>query len=159
MAERQADRARPDLLCQQAVAALVSDADREVSPDFRRMLREHDAAPSLFGPSELTTVARTPLEADIARNIELGEGIASTDAICDALRRRGEGYAREQKCRLVACRHPYATVASESVKKACNDSAPVAATLILTGQSAPKANKRVRLSEDLLAQRTSGAGQ
>lgn len=158
MAEREADRARPDLLRQQAVAALVSDADREISPDFRRRLRAHDAAPGLFSASELAAVARTGLEVEIARSIGLGQGIGPKDAIRDALCRRGEGYAREQKCQLVADRHPCATVASESVKTACNDGASVAATLILSGQPAPKANPRVQLSENLLAQHTSGAG-
>ncbi len=42
MAEREADRGHPERLRQQAVAALLSDAEREISPEFRRRLREHD---------------------------------------------------------------------------------------------------------------------
>jgi hypothetical protein len=72
MAEREADRAHPDRLFAQAVEALVSDAGREVSPDFRRRLREHDAAPSLFGANDLAAVARTGVEAEIARSIDGG---------------------------------------------------------------------------------------
>jgi hypothetical protein len=53
MPEREADRAHPDRLLAQAVDALVSDAGREISPDFRRQLRKHDAAPSLFGAKDL----------------------------------------------------------------------------------------------------------
>lgn len=158
MAERRADRARPDLLRQQAVAALVSDADREISPEFRQRLRRHDSAPRLFDAGELVAAARTGLEADIAQCIGHNQGINSTDAICDALRRRGERYAREQKCQLVVDRHPDATDASKSVEKACNDGAPAAASLILSGQSAPKTGNRVRLSENLLVQPTGGAG-
>jgi len=158
MAEREADRAHPDRLRRQAVAALMSDAGREISPEFRRRLREHDAAPSLFGANDLAAAARTGLEAEVARNIDVGHGVDSTDAVCDALRRRGEGYAREQKCQLVADRQPYATIASESVKNACDDGALVAATLILAGQSAPKTNSRVRLTENLLVRPSSGAG-
>jgi hypothetical protein len=159
MAEREADRAHRDRLRRQAVAALVSDAGREISPEFRRRLREHDAAPSLFGANDLAAAARTGLEDEIARNIDFGHSVDSTDAVCDALRRRSEGYAREQKCQLVADRHPNATIASESVKKACNDGALIAATLILAGQSAPKTNSRIRLTENLLVQPNSGAGR
>ncbi len=158
MTEREADRARPDLLCQQAMAAFVAAANREISPEFRRRLNEHDAAPSLPGVSDLGGVARTGLEVEIARIIEPSKGIKSTDAICEALRHRANGYTQEQKCQLIADRHPYATAASESFKKACNDSAPVAATLVLAGQPAPKANNRVQLSENLLAQSTRGVG-
>src|SRR5712671_6161965 len=77
MAEREADRAHPERLLQQAVVAFVSDADREISPEFRRRLREHDSAPSLFGVSDLAESARTRLEADIARGIEAGQGVDS----------------------------------------------------------------------------------
>ena len=157
MAEREADRAHPDRLLAQAVEALVSDAGREISPDFRRRLREHDAAPSLFGAKDLAAVARTGLEAEIARSIDGGHGMRSTDAVRNALCRRGEGYAREQKCRLVADRHPDATIASESVKKAFDAGALVAAAMILAGQSVPKMSS-VRLTENLLAQPSSGGG-
>jgi len=156
MAEREADRAHPDRLRQQAVAALVSDAGGEISPEFRRRLREHDAAPSLFSANDLATAARTGLEAEIARNINARHGIDSM--VCEALRRRGEGYAREQKCRLVADRHPNASIASESVKKAFDDCALVAATLILDGRPAPRISDRVLVSENLLPQSRSGAG-
>ena len=71
MAEREADRARPDSLHQQAVAALCH-VGREISPDFRRRLRERDAAPGFFDASELAAVARSGLEVEVARNIGLG---------------------------------------------------------------------------------------
>jgi hypothetical protein len=158
MAEREADRAHPDRMRQQAVVAFVSDADREISPEFRRRLREHDAAPSLFGASDLAAVAQTGLEVEIAQNIDVGRGVHSTDAVCDALRRRGERYAHEQRCQLVADRHPNATIASQSVKNACDDGAPVAAKLIVAGQSAPNTNSRVRLTENLFVQPSSGVG-
>jgi len=158
MAEREADRAHPDRLRQQAVAAFVSVGSREISPEFRRRIREYNAAPSLFGANDLAAVARTGLEAEIARNIDVGHGVDAMDAVCDALRRRGEGYAREQKCQLVTDRHPCATVSSESVKKAFDDGALEAATMILAGQSVPKTNSRVRLTEDLLVQSSSGLG-
>ena len=156
MAEREADRAQPDLLRRQAITALISDANREISSEFRRRLRDHSVAPGLFGARELAISAKTGLEAAIAGNIEAGYGIDVIDAICDALRRRGEGYAREQKCQLVADRHPYATIASESVKKACGDGALIAARLILDGQSAPPIHSRVRVTDNLLPQLASG---
>jgi len=158
MAEREADRAHPERLRRQAVAALVSVAGREISPEFRRLLREHDAVPSLFGANELAASARTGLEADIARNIDAGHGVDSIDAVCEALGRRGEGYAREQKCQLVADRHPNASIASEYVREACVDGALVAATLILGGRPAPRISNRVLASENLLAEPSSGAG-
>jgi hypothetical protein len=157
MAEREADRAHPDRLRQQAVAAFVSGAGKEISPEFRRRLREHDAVPSLFGANDLATTARTGLEAEIALNINARHG-DSMDAVREALRRRGEGYAREQKCRLVADRHPNASIASESVKKAFDDCALVAATLILDGRPAPRISDRVLVSENLLVQPSGGAG-
>ncbi len=156
MAEREADRARPERLRRQAVAALVSDASREISPEFRRRLREHDAVPSLFDANELTVSARTGLEAEIARNISAGCGVDSVDAVREALRWRGEGYAREQKCRLVADRHPNASIASESVKNALCDGASIAATLILDGRPAPRISDRVVVSENLLPQPRTG---
>lgn len=158
MAEREADRAHPNRLRQQAVAAFVSEAGREISPEFRRRLRQHDAAPSLFGANELAALARTGLETEIARSIAVGHGVSLMDAVCEALHHRGEGYVREQKCQLIADRHPYAIIASESVKKACDDGALEAATLILAGQPAPKANSRVRLTENLLVQPGGGVG-
>jgi hypothetical protein len=158
MAEREADRSHADRLCRQAVAALVSDAGRKISPEFRRRLREHSASPNLFGANDLTAAAWAGLETEIARNIDVGHGVDAMDALCDALRRLGEGYAREQKCQLVTDRHPCATIASESVKKAFDDGALEAATLIMAGQSAPKTNNRVRLTENLLVQSSSEVG-
>jgi hypothetical protein len=79
MAEREADdRAHPERLCQQAVVLLVSDADREISPEFRRRLRARDSVPSLFDASELAGSARTALEIEIARNIQAHQGVDST---------------------------------------------------------------------------------
>lgn len=46
MAEREADRVHPERLRGQAVVALMFDAEREISPEFLRRLREHDTAPS-----------------------------------------------------------------------------------------------------------------
>lgn len=158
MTEREADRARPDLLCRQAVTALLSDAHREISSDFCEKLRARDAAPDLFAADELTAMARTGLEVDIARNVRHNQALASSEAIHEALCRRSEGYGREQKCQLIADRHPYATAASESFQKACDDGALRAASLVLAGQPVSKANRRVRLSENLLAQPMNGAG-
>ena len=84
MAEREADRARPERLHQQAVVALVSDADREISPEFRRRLREHDRAPSFFDANELAESARSGLEIDITQNLQAGQGFDSTNAVRDA---------------------------------------------------------------------------
>jgi hypothetical protein len=156
MAEREADRVRPDRLREQAVSALISDATREISPEFRRRLREHFKAPELFSAHEIITTARTGLETEIARNIDFDSAVGPTDAVCEALRRRGEGYVREQKCAPIADRHPYATIASQSAKKAFDDGAPIAATLILTGQSPPNKDDRVQLTENLLARPASG---
>jgi len=157
MAEREADRARPERLCQQAVVALASDAAREISPEFRRRLRERDSVPGLFDASELAGSARTALEIEIARNIQTHRGVDSTSAICDALRRRGESYSREQKCQLIADRHPDASIASGSVRKACDEGALIAARRILEGQHAPQGNNRVRVDEDLLVRRSNEA--
>jgi hypothetical protein len=158
MAEREADdRAHPERLCQQAVVLLVSDADREISPEFRRRLRARDSVPSLFDASELAGSARTALEIEIARSIQAYQGVDSISAICDALRRRGESYSREQKCQLIADRHPDASIASGSVRKACDEGALTAARRILEGQHAPQGNNRVRVDEDLLVRPSSGA--
>jgi hypothetical protein len=148
MSEREADRARPDRLREQAVAAFVSEASREISPEFRKRLRDHDATPTLFSARELGKLARLGLEAVVASNV--GNGADPTGAICDALRQRGEGYVREQKCQLIADRHPSATSASESVRKAFDEGSPVAARLILAGQSVAKTGNRVQLTENLL---------
>jgi hypothetical protein len=126
---------------------------------LQRFYWTHDAAPTLFGAKDLAAVARTGLETDIARNIDFGQSAASTAAVRDALRQRGDAYAREQRCQLIAERHPNATIVSESVKKACDDGAPDAAALILAGRPFPKANNHVRLTEDLLAQASGGGGQ
>lgn len=158
MAERKADRAHPEHLRQQAAAALMSDAGKEISPEFRRRLIEHDAAPSLFGANDLAVSAGTGLEAEIAQNIDASRGAGSTAAVSEALRRRGERYAREQKCQLIADRHQSASIASESVKKACREGALVAARLILGGRPAPRTNNRVLASDNLLPQPSSGAG-
>lgn len=155
MAEREADRAHSDRLVQQAITALVSDAGREISPEFRRRLRNHDASPGLFDSKDLAASAQTGLEAEISRSIELSAD--STRAVSEALRRRGEGYAREQKCQLVADRHPNATIASESVKRAFYEGAMAAASLILAGQPAVNTNNRLQLTENLLGPPTSGA--
>jgi hypothetical protein len=120
MSEREADRAHPERLRQQAVAALVSEGDREISPEFCRRLREHNRAPSFFDTNELADSARSGLEIDIARNVQAAQGIDSANAIRDALRRRAERYSREQKCKLITDRHPEASIASEAVKKACD---------------------------------------
>lgn len=74
MSEREADRAHPERLLQQAVVALGCDADREISPEFRRRLRQHNSAPNLFDAHDLAESARTELEIDIARNIQAGPG-------------------------------------------------------------------------------------
>jgi hypothetical protein len=150
-------RAHPERLLQQAVVAFVSEADREISPEFRRRLREHDAAPTLFGVSDLAESARNGLEVEIARSIEAGQGVDSKDAICEALRLRGESYSREQKCNLIADRHPYASIALGSVKKACNEAAAIAAGRILDGGPAPRMDDSARLNEDLLIRPSSGA--
>ena len=157
MAEREADRAHPERLCQQAVLALVSDAAREISPGFRRRLRERDSVPSLFDTSELAGSARTALETEIVRNIEAHQGVDSTSAICDALRRRGESYSRGQKCQLIADRHPDVSIASGSLRKACDEGALIAAKRILEGQHAPQGNNRVRVDEDLVGRPSNGA--
>lgn len=157
MAEREADRAHPERLRQQAIEALVSDADREISPEFRRRLRQHESAPNLFDAHDLADSARTGLEIDIARNIQAGTGVDSADAIRDALRQRGERYSGEQKCQLIVDRHPEASIASGAVKRACVEAAPIAATRILEGQPARQTNDRVRVDEDLLVRHSDGA--
>jgi hypothetical protein len=157
MAEREADRAHPDRLLRQAVAALVSEGDREISPKFRRRLREHDRAPSFFDATDLAEAARSGLEVDIGRNLRAGQGFDSTDAIRDALRQRTERYFREQKCKLIADRHPEASIASAAVKEACDQGALTAARRLLAGEPSPQVSDRVRIDEDLLARPDSGA--
>jgi hypothetical protein len=137
MAERAADRAHPERPRQQAVVALVSEGDREISPEFSRRLREHDRAPGFFDANELAESARSGLEIDIARNMQAGQGVDSTNAVGEALRRRAESYSREQKCKLIADRDPEASIASGAVKKACDEGALTAARRILEGQSSP----------------------
>jgi hypothetical protein len=156
MAEREADRSHPERLHQQAAVALVAEAEREISPEFRRRLREHNRAPSFFDANELAESARSGLEIDIAQNLPAGQGFDSKKAVCDALRRRGEHYSREQKCKLIADRHPDASIASGAVKKACDEGALTAARRILEGQSSPRID-RVRADEDLLVRPGSGA--
>jgi hypothetical protein len=94
MAEREADRAQPELLRQHAIRALVSVAGREISPEFRRLLKRHDETPSLFGPTELAATTLTGLEEQIIQNINAGSN--SLDAVRGALLRRSEGYSRAE---------------------------------------------------------------
>jgi hypothetical protein len=150
MAEREADRGRPGRLREQAVAALRADAGREISPEFRRCLRQHDANPGFFDASEFTRSARSRLEADIARVFEAHSGVGSGDAICEALRRLCESYALEQKCKLITDRNPNASIVLASVAQAFNEAAPIAARLVLDGEPAPRISDRVRLEENLL---------
>ena len=147
MAERDADRARPERLSEQADRALVFER-KDISSEFRQRLREHDVAPGLFDARDLGNLARTGLEAEIARGVM--QGRCSTDAVSEALRERGKGYLREQKCRLIADRHPHASAASECVSRAFDEAAPIAASTILEGQRIPQTSDRVHLSEDLL---------
>jgi hypothetical protein len=156
MAEREADRDRPERLCEQAVTALRSDAGKEISPEFRRRLREHDASPGFFDASEFTRSACFRLEAEIARVFEAHPGIGSVDATCEALRRLGESYAREQQCTLIADRDPDASIVLASVARAFDEAAPIAARLVLNGEAAPRVSDRVRLDENLLVQPSSG---
>lgn len=158
MAEREADRIRPGRLRCQAIEAFVSVGRKEISPEFHRQLREHDVAPTLFGAQELVESARTGLETDIARNIELSPSADSTAAVRDAFRQRGGAYALEQRCQLITERHPYATIVSESVRQAFDQGAPEAAILILAGRSLPNAVDHVRLTENLLLQTNRGGG-
>lgn len=159
MAKREADRARPDLLRRQAVAALEFDADREISAEFRGRLQEHDAEPGLFMANDLAAAARTVLETDIVRNLDAGRGADLKAAVTGALRQRGEGYAREQRNQLVADRHPCATVALDCVRKAFSDGAQEVSARILGGQSTPRMNGRIRLTENLLARPSEKVGQ
>jgi hypothetical protein len=155
MAERTADRVRPDLLRRQALVVLIYDARREISSDFLQVLKRCEGAPSLFDANELMVAASTGLEAEIAHNIARKRdiGLAIREALCS----RGDGYAREQKCQLVADRQAYATIASESLRKACHDASLLAANKILRGESISRTSNRVQLSENLLAQPTPGA--
>jgi hypothetical protein len=158
MAEREADRAHPERLRDQALIAFSFDAEREISAEFRRRLRQHDLAPSLFDASELTAAAQTGLEAAIARNVESGVSVDSIEATRSALRQRGENYVREQKRKLITDRHPRPSVAPDAVKTAFDKAAPLAARLILHGRRAARIEHRVRLNEDLLAPSGSGVG-
>lgn len=55
MAEREADRMHPVRLRDQAVAVLRSDADREISPEFRRVLQ------AVMPPPASSTRATLPI--------------------------------------------------------------------------------------------------
>jgi hypothetical protein len=157
MAEREADRAHPDRLLRQAVAALVSEGNREISLENRQGLREHDRAPGFFDARDLAESARSGLEVDIARNIQAGQAVDSTSAICNALRRRAERHCRELKCKLIADRHPEASIVSAAVEKACYQGALTAARRILADELSPQVSDRVRIDDDLLVRPGSGA--
>jgi hypothetical protein len=131
MAECEADRTHPERLRQQALKALVHEASREISPEFRKRLREYTSSPGLFSKSELVASARTGLEAETARNIDACPGLDVTNALCEALKRRGQRYAREQNSQLIAERHPFASIASESVRTAFEAVASSACTFDL----------------------------
>jgi hypothetical protein len=158
MAERVADRAHPERLRDQALAALSTDAEKEVSAEFRRQLRQREAAPGLFDASELVASAKSGLEAAIAQNVEAGVAIDSVEATRSALRERGENYVREQTRELIADRYPKVSVVSGAVRAAFEEAALPAAMLILDGRPAPRIENRVRLDEDLRAPRASGIG-
>jgi len=154
MSEREADRFRPDRLKTEACIALVAEG-REISADFKERLSSHDTMPTLFGVRDLAIYARSGLEVQVVQNLQSGSK-NGTDALITALRDRGDAHAREQACRLVADRASCATVASNSVKKACHDAAPEAAARILTNQGVPANSNRVQLGEDLLGRAASG---
>jgi hypothetical protein len=151
MAEREADRARPELLRQQAFKALMSDANREIHPMFRRLLLRIDSVPTLFIIDELAAMARSGLEVAIARNMGLRQCIDSMDGLLRALRERIDAYVREQKCRLITDRVPNADAISGVVRQACHEVTVVVATQIMVDQPIPNVVSRVRLTENLLA--------
>ena len=156
MAEREADRAFPERLRDQASAALESKGRKEVSPRFCERLREHGSSPDLFDANALVELARTRLEVDIAGAIEANPRVASTDAVCDAMRRRGEGYCREQRGELCADRHLHASTISGVTKQAFEDGAAIAAERVLEPQRPSRISNRVDLNDNLLAPRTAG---
>jgi hypothetical protein len=158
MAEREADRAQLERLRLQALVAFSSEAEREISQEFRRRLRQHDEAPGLFDASELAASAQAGLEVDIARNLEAGVVVDSTEATRSALRQRSEGYVRELRRKLITDRRPDARMVSGIVKDAFDEAALPAAKLILDAHRAPRIENRVRLDEDLRAPRDRGAG-
>jgi hypothetical protein len=149
MAEREADRAHPERLRNQALVAFNSEAQSEISAEFRRRLRQHDSAPRLFDASELLASARTALETEIAKNI--GVAVDSVEATRSALRQRHESYVRELKRKLITDRRPDASIVSDAVKTAFDGAALPAAKLILADHRAPRTEDRVRLDEDLRA--------
>jgi len=117
MAEREADRAHPERLRVQAVVAFSSEAEREISQEFRRWLRQHDSAPGLFDTSELAALAQGGLEVEIARNLEAGVAVDLMEATRSAFRQRGERYVREVRRKLITDRRPDASIVSGDRKE------------------------------------------
>jgi hypothetical protein len=145
MAEREADRARDERLRDQAVGALVSDARREISPEFLRRLRQHDLSPGLFDAGELAALAQGGLEVEIARNLEAGVAVDSMEATRSAFRQRGERYVREVRRKLITDRRPDASIVSGIVKKAFDEAALPTAKLIFDRHRAPRIEKEKRV--------------
>jgi hypothetical protein len=158
MAEREADRAHPERLREQALAAFTSEAESGMSTEFRRRLQQHVLAPGLFDANELAASAQTGLEVEIARNIESRVAVDSVEATRSALCQRGENYNRELKRKLITDRCPNASIVSAAVKAAFDEAALPAAELILQGRPAPRIENRVRLNEDLRGPLGSGVG-
>jgi hypothetical protein len=158
MAERDADRAHPERLRVQAVVAFSSEAEREISQEFRRRLRQHDSAPGLFDTSELAGLAQGGLEVEIARNLEAGVAVDSLEATRSAFGQRSERYVRELRRKLITDRRPDSSIVSRIVKKAFDEAALPAAKLVFDGHRAPRIENRVRLDEDLRVPRDRGAG-
>lgn len=157
MAEREADRAHPERLRDQALAAFVFDAER-MSVDFHRRLRRCALSSDLFDANELAALAKTGLEAEIARNIEAGVVVGPAEAICSALRQQGKNHVRELNRQLITDRRSDTSIVSNAVQRALDEAAPLAARLILQGRRAPRIEDRVHLDEDLRAPLGSGMG-
>ena len=159
MAEREADRAHPERLREQALGAFSSEAEREISAEFRRRLREHHRAPRLFDLSELAASAQTGLETEIARNLEVGVLVDSLEATRSAFRQRGECHVREVKRKLITDRRSDVSMVSDAVKTAFDELALPAAKLVLEDSGAPPIENCVRLDEDLRGPLGGGVGR
>lgn len=150
MAEREADRAHPERLRQQAVTALVSEVSKDISTDFLHKVREFNSEPEFFSAEKLQAAARSRVEVEIAQAVAIDNNADAIDAISDALRLRTDACSREQKCHLIADRHPEASKVAAAFRKACDDAILVASVFILEGRKPPRQRKSSMLAENLL---------
>lgn len=156
MTDRESDRVHPERLREQAAVALAAEANRELSPAFRRVLAQGENASDLFWKHELARTAQSGLEVQISGLLITGSKLKPLDAVEAALRDRGSAYLREHRIELIADREPCVEKILKSASQAWSEAAPVVAKGTMEGSRTVRSVTRVQIDENLLPSPSSG---